>query len=136
MSRQLRRTAYTVAALAALVVCGAGISGVAAAAPTFPSPASSAPSSADATPERPSTTDAPASSLLHPLDASDGLLGMRRGSIHSATTPDLSKVPVVGVLPRIGITPLPKQEATADDGSSTADSSDDSDSAATATDAQ
>jgi hypothetical protein len=131
MSRQLRRTAYTVAALAALVVCGAGLSGVAAAAPTLPSPVSSAPASADATPERPTASDAPTPSLL---DASNGLLGMRRGSIDSATTPDLSKVPVARALPMIGITPLPEQGATADDGTgdeatddaSTADSSGDS----------
>jgi hypothetical protein len=116
MSRQLRRTAYTVAALAALVVCGAGISGVAAAAPAFPSPASTAPSSADATPERPTASDAPAPSLLSPLDASNGLLGMRRGTVHSATTPDLSDVPVARILPRIGVTPLPKQQVTGDEG--------------------
>jgi hypothetical protein len=61
-------------------------------------------------------SDAPAPSLLRPLDASNGLLGMRRGTLHPATTPDLSQVPVARMLPSIGITPLPKQDATADDG--------------------
>jgi hypothetical protein len=121
MSRHLRRSACTVAALASLVASGVGLAGVAAAAPTDPtSPTSSAPSSTGPTPQRPSVSDAPAPLLIRPVDASDGLFGMQRGNIHPASTPDMSQVPVARVLPRIGITPLPKQNQAADESSATA----------------
>jgi hypothetical protein len=98
MSRHLLRTLYTVAALAGLVVCGAGLAGVAAAAPAPSSPGSSAPAAGG---------PAPVPSLLRPLDASDGLLGIQRGGIQSASTPDMSQIPVARQLPMIDITPLP-----------------------------
>jgi hypothetical protein len=44
-----------------------------------------------------------------PVDASGGLFGMRRGSVPTASTPDLSAVPFVDKLPGVGVTPLPRQ---------------------------
>lgn len=100
MSRQLIRTLYIVVALAGLVACGVGLSGVAAAAPTPSSPTSSAPASGG---------PAPAPSLLQPLDASHGLLGIKRGSIPSTSTPDMSQLPLMQKLPMIDLTALPTQ---------------------------
>lgn len=134
MSRHLRRTAYTVAALAGLVAGGVGLAGAAAAATDPTSPMSSAPSSTSPTPQRPSVSDAPVPLLFRPVDASDGLLGMRRGSIHSASTPDMSQVPVAHALPGVGITPLPKQDPGADDTSDTPAAADDTSDTAPAAD--
>jgi hypothetical protein len=123
MSRQLLRTLCTVAALAGLVACGVGISGVAAAAPAPPSPASSAPASGG---------PAPVPSLLGPLDASNGLLGIQRGTVPAASTPDMSQIPLARQLPMIGITPLPTQSAEPDEDAAdgtTDDTADDSSSA-------
>ncbi|HEY0814992.1 MAG TPA: hypothetical protein VGE11_17105 [Pseudonocardia sp.] len=109
MSRKLVRTMWFVAALAGPAAYGIGISGVAAAAPEPPSPASSAPASGEQAP-------AP-SSFLRPLDASKGLLGIQRGMIPAASTPDMSQLPLARSLPVIGVTPLPTQpadDATAD----------------------
>jgi hypothetical protein len=78
---------------------------VATAAPSDPSPASTAPASADSAP-------APVPLVYQPVDASDGLYGMRRGSVPTASTAKLAQVPIVNRLPVIGVTPLP---ATADD---------------------
>lgn len=92
-------------ALLGLAAGGLGLAGVATAAPSDPSPASTAPASADSAP-------APVPLVYQPVDASDGLYGMRRGSVPTASTAKLSQVPIVNRLPVIGVTPLP---ATADD---------------------
>ena len=41
---------------------------------------------------------------------------MRRGSVPTASTPDLSQVPIVNQLPVIGVTPLPDHQRDADRG--------------------
>ena len=83
-----------------LVSAGFGLAGVAAAAPTARSPVSTAPASAGAAP-------VPAPLVYQPVDASDGLYGMPRGSVPTASTADLSPVPIANQLPVIGVTPLP-----------------------------
>ena len=102
-----RPSAYALAALVGLVTAGLGLVGVAAAAPTDPSPASTAPTTADAAP-------APVPLVSKPVDAGDGLFGMRRGSVPTASTAGLSQVPIVNKLPYIGVPPLPADH-TADD---------------------
>jgi hypothetical protein len=97
-------------AVVGLVAAGLGLAGVATAAPTEPSPASSAPASADAAP-------VPVPLVYQPVDASDGLYGARRGSVPTASTADLSPVPIANRLPVIGVTPLPARST--DDGSAT-----------------
>ena len=105
-------------AVVGLVAAGLGLAGVATAAPTEPSPASSAPASADAAP-------VPVPLVYQPVDASDGLYGARRGSVPTASTADLSPVPIANRLPVIGVTPLParssddEQVAESADGSAT-----------------
>jgi hypothetical protein len=98
-------------AMLGLAAGGLGLAGVATAAPSDPSPASTAPASAG---------PAPVPFVYQPVDASDGLFGMRRGSVPTASTPDLSQVPIAGKLPTIGITPLPdKADSSATDPSET-----------------
>ncbi len=79
----LRRSTYVLGPLVGLVVAGLGLAGVAAAAPapSSPYPASSAPASADPAPTPPPLSDAPVPLVYQPVDASNGLLGMRRGSV-------------------------------------------------------
>ena len=103
-------------AVAGLVAAGLGLAGVAAAAPAEPAPASSAPASAGAVP-------APVPVVYQPVDASDGLYGMRRGSVPTASTADLSPVPIVNQLPVIGVTPLPARSADDEQGTESADGS-------------
>src|SRR6478672_517787 len=88
---------------ASLAVAVLGLAGVATAAPADPSPASTAPASAG---------PAPVPLVYQPVDASDGLYGMKRGSVPTASTAALSQVPIVNRLPVVGVTPLP---ATTDD---------------------
>jgi hypothetical protein len=93
----------TTAAVVGLVATGVGLAGVAAAAPaSSPSPASSAPPSADSAPTPPSFSDAPVPLVFRPLDATDGLFGVHRGSMPTASTPDMGDR-----LPSIDVTPLP-----------------------------
>jgi hypothetical protein len=69
-----------------------------------------------------------------PVDAGDGVYGVRRGSVPPASTADLSRVPVVNRLPVIGVTPLPAiGDGSGTDGSGT-DGSGTSTGYATATD--
>ena len=107
----LRRSTYVLAPLVGLVAAGIGLAGVAAAAPATPSPypTSSAPASADPAPTPPALSDAPVPLVYRPVDARDGLFGMRRGSVPTASTPDLSQVPFAHKLPGVGVTPLPRQ---------------------------
>ena len=90
----------TAVAVVGLLAAGFGVGGVAAAAPTAPSPVSTAPASADAAPM-------PVPLVYQPVNASDGFYGMRRGSVPPASTADLSPVPIVNRLPVIGVTPFP-----------------------------
>ena len=99
-----------------LVSAGFGLAGVAAAAPTAPSPVSTAPASADAAPVQ-------APLVYQPVDASDGLYGMPRGSVPTASTADLSPVPIANQLPVIGVTPLPARSADDEQGTESADGS-------------
>jgi hypothetical protein len=92
-------------AVAGLLAAGLGFASVATAAPADPSPASTAPTSAGPAP-------VPVPVVYRPVDASDGLYGMRRGSVPTASTRDLSRVPIANRLPVIDVTPLP---ANADD---------------------
>jgi hypothetical protein len=103
----LSRCAYVPAALAGLVAGGLSLVGMAAAATTVPSAVSSAPSSADAAPAPPSISDVPVPFVFRPVDTSDGLYGVRRGSVPTASAPDLQRVPVARQLPSIAVTPLP-----------------------------
>jgi hypothetical protein len=98
----LRRSAYVVAALVGLVAAGLGFAGVAAAAPGDASPASTAPATADSAP-------VPVPLVNQPVDASGGLFGMRRGSVPTASTPNLNQLPFADKLPGVGVTPLPRQ---------------------------
>ncbi len=103
----LSRFVYVIAALGGLVASGIGLAGVAAAAPTVPSAVSSAPSSADSAPAPPSVSDVPVPFVFRPVDTSDGLFGVRRGSVPTASTPDMQQVPVARKLPSIAVAPLP-----------------------------
>ena len=102
----LGRFVYVIAALGGLVASGIGLAGVAAAAPAVPSAASPAPSSADAAPAPPSVSDVPVPFVTQPVDTSDGLFGVRRGSVPTMSTPDLQRVPFARGLPSIAVTPL------------------------------
>jgi hypothetical protein len=83
-----------------LVAAGLALAGVAAAAPSDAPPAATAPASADAPP-------VPVPVVNQPVDARDGLYGVRRGSVPTASTSDLKQVPILDQLPVIGVTPLP-----------------------------
>ena len=113
----LRRSTYVLGPLAGLVVAGLGLAGVAAAAPapSSPYPASSAPASADPAPTPPPLSDALVPLVYQPVDASNGLLGMRRGSVPPASTPNLGQVPIAGKLPSVGVTPLPARGTSEDE---------------------
>jgi hypothetical protein len=108
----VRRSAYILAALVGLVAAGLGLAGAATAAPTDPSPVSTAPASAGPAP-------VPVPVLYQPVDATDGLFGVRRGSVPTASTEDLSPVPIANQLPAIGVTPLPGNDESAADSSDT-----------------
>ena len=95
-------------AVAALLAAGLGLAGVATAAPADPSPASTAPTSAGPAP-------APVPLVYQPVDASEGFYGMRRGSVPTASTTDLSEVPILSRLPGIGVTPLPATDEATDE---------------------
>ncbi len=101
----------TTAAVVGLVAAGVGLAGVAAAAPdTAPSPASSAPSSADPAPRPPALSDPAPRLLIPPIDASDGLLGVPRGAVPTASTPNLGRqIPAARRLPAVDLTPLPSR---------------------------
>ena len=103
----LSRSVYVIAALGGLVASGIGLAGVAAAAPAVPPAVSSAPSSADAAPASPSVSDVPVPFVTQPVDTSHGLFGVRRGTVPTASTPDLQRVPFARGLPLIAVTPLP-----------------------------
>jgi hypothetical protein len=118
----LRRSAYVPAALVGLVAAGLGLAGVAAAAPNEMSPASTAPATADSAP-------VPVPLVNQPVDAGGGLFGMRRGSVPTASTPDLRQVPFADKLPGVGVTPLPRQ-SDADDTENSEDTGTDESSAA------
>ena len=77
--------------------------------PSRPLAASSAPAVGR---RRPAPVPVPL--VYQPVDASDGLYGMRRGSVPTASTADLSPVPIANRLPVIGVTPLPARST--DDG--------------------
>ena len=120
----LSRSAYVAAALAGLVASGIGLAGVAAAAPSVPSAVSSAPSSADPVPAPPSMSDVPVPFVFRPVDTSDGLFGVRRGSVPAASTPELQQVPVARKLPSIAVTPLPADAQSAESATSDTDTDD------------
>jgi hypothetical protein len=45
--------------------------------------------------------------VFRPVDTSDGRFGVPRGSVTTASTPDLQRVPVARQLPSIAVTPVP-----------------------------
>ena len=55
-----------------------------------------------------SPSRAPVPALTRPVDASDGLFGVRRGTLPGLATPDLPQAPVVDGIPDLEIVPLPE----------------------------
>ena len=51
--------------------------------------------------------------VFQPVDSTDGLFGVRRGSVPAVATPDLQGLPVAEQLPGLEVVGLPSRTATA-----------------------
>ncbi len=116
MSTRVARGSRVVLAATGMCLLGAGLATQAEAAPAAPhaGPAANAPAPGlGAASIVPRVTDLPAPFVFQPVDATNGLLGIPRGSVPEIGTPDATGVGAVDSLPGLGVTPLPSKGTSA-----------------------
>lgn len=116
-----------VLATTGLTLLGAGVAGNALAATEAPPPPVPTPPGLDAAPTTapsaaptellttvaPDPARPPVPVVYQPVDSTNGLYGVRRGSVPAVATPDLRGVPVAEQLPSLEVVGLPSSTTTA-----------------------